>query len=268
VSENNPTNPEIVEAGAEPLVGGGKAMGFLGHLEELRWTLIKSVGAFAVCVAGISFYLREFYWVLTWPLEQVRANYPQFTTHLITNSPMGIFSMLISICLVGGVALSLPFWFFFVAQFVAPALTKKELKVLVPACASALVLFLIGASFGFFLLVPSTVRVAYEFSAYMGVDPMWTADHYFGLLTWLVLGVGITFEFPLLIVIASYIGLIEVATLKRYRRHAVVVCFVISAVVTPTPDFITQTLFAVPLCLLYELSIWVSVILGRRKATV
>ncbi|MES1168216.1 MAG: twin-arginine translocase subunit TatC, partial [Oleiharenicola lentus] len=182
-------------------------------------------------------------------------------------SPMGIFSMLISICLVGGVALALPFWFFFVAQFIAPALTKKELKVLVPACASALGLFLIGASFGFFLLVPSTVRVAYEFSAYMGVDPMWTADHYFGLLTWLVLGVGVTFEFPLLIVVASYIGLVEIATLKRYRRHAIVVCFVISAIVTPTPDMITQTLFAVPLCLLYELSIWVSVILGRRKTT-
>ena len=242
-----------------------KPMGFLDHLEELRWTLIKSALVFAVFVGVISFYLKEFYAVLIWPLTQVRADFPQFTTHLITNSPMGIFSMLISIALVGGVALSLPFWFFFVAQFIAPALTRKELKVLVPSCLAALGLFLIGASFGYFLLVPSTVRVAYEFSAYMGVDPMWTADKYFGLLTWLVLGVGVTFEFPLLIVLASYIGLVEIATLRQYRRHAVVVCFIISAIVTPTPDMVTQTLFAVPLCLLYELSIWVSTVIGRRR---
>ncbi len=252
-------------AEAVPVVDAGKAMGFLGHLEELRWTLIKCAIVFALSVGLISFYLREFYLVLTLPLEQVRVDFPQFSSHLITTSPMGIFSMLISICLVGGVALALPFWFLFVAQFIAPALTRKEMKILVPACLAALGLFLLGAAFGYFLLVPSTVRVAYEFSAYMNVDPMWTADKYFGLLTWLVLGVGVTFEFPLLIVVASYIGLVEIATLRKYRRHAIVACFVLSAIVTPTPDFITQTLFAVPLIVLYELSIWVSVLIGRRK---
>ena len=252
-------------AASDAPIAGGKPMGFLEHLEDLRWTLMKSALVFAVFVGVISFYLKEFYAVLIWPLENVRADFPQFTTHLITNSPMGIFSMLISIALVGGVALSLPFWFFFVAQFIAPALTKRELKILVPSCLAALLLFLIGAAFGYFLLVPSTVRVAYEFSAYMSVDPMWTADKYFGLLTWLVLGVGVTFEFPLLIVLASYIGLVEIATLRRFRRHAIVVCFIISAIVTPTPDMVTQTLFAVPLCLLYELSIWASALIGRRK---
>lgn len=250
---------------AAPVVAAGKPMGFLDHLEDLRWTLIKCALVFAIGVGFISFYLRDFYQVLLWPLENVRADFPQFTTHLVTNSPMGIFSMLISIALVGGVGLALPFWFFFAAQFIAPALTKKEIKVLVPACLAALVLFLVGAAFGYFLLVPSTVRVSYELHAYTGVDPMWTADKYFGLLTWLVLGVGMTFEFPLLIVLATYIGLVEVATLRRYRRHAVVVCFILSAIVTPTPVMVTQTLFALPLCLLFEMSIWVSAFIGRRR---
>jgi sec-independent protein translocase protein TatC len=270
LSEQPPLD-EYDEAGLgenAPAVAAGKPMGFLDHLEDLRWTLIKCALVFAVSVGFISFYLKEFYGLLLLPLENVRAEFPQFTTHLVTNSPMGIFSMLISIALVGGVGLSLPFWFFFVAQFIAPALTKKEIKVLAPACLAALVLFLIGAAFGYFLLVPSTVRVSYELHAYTGVDPMWTADKYFGLLTWLVLGVGVTFEFPLLIVLATYIGLVEVATLRKYRRHAVVVCFIISAIVTPTPDMVTQTLFAGPLCLLYELSIWASVIIGRRKHAV
>jgi sec-independent protein translocase protein TatC len=265
LSEQPPAHEDDETKPDPAMVGGGKPMGFLDHLEDLRWTLIKSAIVFVVAASLIGIYLKEFYATLLWPLNSVRVDFPQFTTQLITNSPMGIFSMLISICLVGGVALSLPFWFFFVAQFIAPALTKREMKVLVPACLAALVLFLIGAAFGYFLLVPSTVRVSYELHAYMGVDPMWTADKYFGLLTWLVLGVGVTFEFPLLIVLASYIGLVEIATLKKYRRHAIVACFIISAIVTPTPDMVTQTLFAVPLCLLYELSIWASVVLGRRK---
>jgi sec-independent protein translocase protein TatC len=257
---------EAASGDAAPAVAAGKPMGFLDHLEDLRWTLIKCAAVFVVAAALIGIYLKKFYTVLLWPLNSVRVDFPQFTTQLVTNSPMGIFSMLISICLVGGVALSLPFWFFFVAQFIAPALTKKEMKVLAPACLAALMLFLIGAAFGYFLLVPSTIEVSYQLHAFTGVDPMWTADKYFGLLTWLVLGVGVTFEFPLLIVLASYIGLVEVATLRKYRRHAVVVCFIISAIVTPTPDMVTQTLFAVPLCLLYEMSIWVSAFIGRRKA--
>lgn len=249
----------------ESLVAAGKPMGFLDHLEDLRWTLIKCAIVFCITVGVISYYLKEFYALLLVPMEQVRADFPQYSSHLITNSPMGIFDMLISVALVGGVGLSLPFWFYFVARFIAPALTKKEMKVLVPACLAALVLFLIGAAFGYFLLLPSTVRVSYELHAYMGVDPMWTADKYFGLLMWLVLGVGVTFEFPLLIVLATYIGLIQIDTLRKYRRHAIVVCFVISAIVTPTPDMVTQTMFALPLCLLYELSIWASVVIGRRK---
>jgi sec-independent protein translocase protein TatC len=258
---------EYDEARPDPgMVAGGKPMGFLDHLEDLRWTLIKSAVVFVAAASLIGIYFKEFYAKLLWPLNSVRVDFPQFTTHLTTTSPMGIFSMLISVCLVGGVGLSLPFWFFFVAQFIAPALTKKELKVLAPACLAALVLFLLGAAFGYFLLVPSTIRVSYELHAFTEVDPMWTADKYFGLLTWLVLGVGVTFEFPLLIVLASYIGLVEVVTLRKYRRHAIVACFIISAIVTPTPDMVTQTLFAVPLCLLYEISIWVSAALGRRKA--
>jgi sec-independent protein translocase protein TatC len=256
---------EAAPTGDQALVRGGKPMGFLDHLEDLRWTLIKCAIVFCITVGVISYYLKEFYAVLLRPLVEVRADFPQFTTALTTNSPMGIFDMLISVALVGGVGLSLPFWFYFVARFIAPALTKKEMKVLVPACLAAFVLFLIGAAFGYFFLLPSTVRVAYELHAYMGVDPLWTVDKYFGILMWLVLGVGVTFEFPLLIVLATYIGLIQIDTLRKYRRHAIVVCFIISAVVTPTPDLFNQTMFAIPLCLLYELSIWASVIVGRRK---
>lgn len=254
------------DAGIEPVSPREKPMGFLDHLEELRGTLIKCAIVFALFVALIGYNLREFSAVLAEPLETVRAEYPQFSTKLITNSPMGIFSMMINVCVVGAVGLSLPFWFFFVSQFVSPALTKKELGVLVPACMSALALFVAGAAFGYFVLVPSTVRVAYELNVYMNVDPLWTADKYYGLLMWMVLGVGAAFEFPLLIVLSTYMGLIEVPTLRKYRRHAVVVIFIIAAVVTPTPDPLNQCMFALPLIILYEISIWVSAAIVRRRA--
>jgi sec-independent protein translocase protein TatC len=165
----------------------------------------------------------------------------------------------------GGVILSLPFWLFFLGQFVAPALTKKEIRVIVPTGLAALVLFLCGAAFGYFVLTASSIRVAFELNQALGYQVMWTADKYYSLLLWLVLGLGAAFEFPLLVVLAVYMGLIEVATLRTYRRHAVVVMFIIAAMVTPTTDPLNMTLFALPLIVLYELAIWVSVFIGRRE---
>lgn len=240
-------------------------MGFFDHLEDLRVTLIKCAVVFAVFVTIIAYWVDEFGQVLGWPLEQVKRDYPKMNTELITNSPMGVFSVIIDICLIGGLVLSLPFVLFFIGQFVAPALTKREMKVLLPTCFAALLLFLGGAAFGYFLLTPSTIRVAYELNERMHFSVMWTADRYYNLLLWLVLGMGAAFEFPLLIVLAVYMGIIEVATLRKYRRHAIVVIFVIAAVITPTPDPINQCLFALPLIVLYEIAIFVAGHLKRRR---
>ncbi len=256
---------ENARPGEDAPAPGKKLMGFLDHLEDLRWTLIKCAVVFGLFVTVIAYFVDDFSHVLGWPLAQVKVDYPKMNTDLITNSPMGVFSVIIDICLIGGLVLSLPFILFFFGQFVAPALTKRELKVLLPTCASALVLFLGGAAFGYFLLTPSTIRVAYELNQLMGYTVMWTADRYYSLLIWLVLGMGAAFEFPLLIVLAVYMGLIEVATLRKYRRHAIVVIFIIAAIITPTPDPINQCLFAVPLIVLYEVAILVASQLKRRR---
>ncbi len=243
-------------------------MGFLDHLEELRWTLIKCAIVFALVVTVIAYFMQEFAFVLNWPLEHVRAEYPQLKTDLVTNSPMSVFSVVISICVTGGFIVSLPFFLFFLGQFVAPALTKREMKVLIPTAFAAFLLFVAGAAFSYFLLVTSTIRVAFELNELLGYQVLWTADKYYSLLMWMVLGVGASFEFPLLIVLANYMGLVEIATLRKYRRHAIVVFFIIAAIVTPTPDPFTQTIFAVPLILLYELAIWTCGIVGKRRARV
>jgi sec-independent protein translocase protein TatC len=247
-----------------PAVAGGKPMGFLGHLEELRGTLIKCAVVFAIFVAVIGSNLELAAELLNAPLAGVQEQYPTLKTDLVTNTPMGVFSVIINICLLGGVLLSMPFWLFFVGQFIAPALTQKELRVIVPTGLAAFGLFLGGAAFGYYLLTPSTIRVAFELNEHLGFTVLWTADKYYSLLMWMTLGMGAAFEFPLLVVLAVYMGLIEVATLRTYRRHAVIVMFVIAAIVTPTPDPLNQCLFALPLIVLYELSIWVSAFIGRR----
>lgn len=242
-------------------------MGFWEHLEELRGTIIKSVIAFLVCAIVLGYFLKEFNDALLWPLNHVAKDYPGMPTKLITLSIMEVFNMIIQMCVFGGLLLASPFILFFIAQFVAPALTEKELKLVVPMCVSALVLFLIGAAFSFFLLMPSTIRIAIELNNQFGLQNSWTAGNYYNTLTWLVVGAGAVFEFPLVIILLVWLGIMTTAFLRKYRRHAIVVIFIIAAIVTPTPDPFTQTIFALPLYALYEISILVSTRVEKRRSS-
>ena len=258
------TYPEYPEEDEAVIPLHEKPMGFFQHLEELRWTLIKCAVVFVVFAVLIGFFLKEFNNVLLWPLHHVQAENPKLTFDLGTTSIMEGFNVVIQLCCAGGLVMSIPFFLFFLGQFIAPALTPKEMKVVLPVCLSSFVLFLLGAAFGFFLLVPSTVRVATQINELFGFVMRWTPGSYYSLLTWLVFGVGASFEFPLVIILLIYLGIMKVDTLRKFRRHAIVVIFIIAAVVTPTPDPFTQTLFAIPLYLLYELAIIVGARVQKR----
>lgn len=252
----------------EEVLAREKPMGFLEHLDELRGTLVKCVVTFLVFAVLIGVFMKEFNDVLLWPLNVVRAENPGATLDLGTSKPLEGFSVMLQMCTMGGLMLASPLILFFFGQFVAPALTEKELKAVLPVCGVAMLLFVMGVSFSFFLLVPSTLRVALEVNQLLGFVDRWTPDSYYSLLMWLVLGVGASFEFPLLIVLAVYLGFLQVATLRKYRRHAVVVIFIIAAVVTPTPDPITQSMMAVPLYVLFELAILAGARVERRRPVV
>jgi len=242
-----------------------KPMGFLEHLDELRGTLVKCAITFVVFAVAIGVFMKKFNDVLLWPLNTVRGESDNLVLDLGTNAPMEGFSVIIQMCTMGGLMLAAPFMLFFVGQFVAPALSEKELKAVLPTCGAAMLLFVLGASFGFFLLVPSTLRVAIEINDMFGFVMRWTPASYYSLLIWLVFGVGAAFEFPLLIVLAVYIGVLKVDTLRKYRRHAVVVIFIIAALVTPTPDPFTQTLMAAPLYVLFELAVLAGARVEKRR---
>jgi sec-independent protein translocase protein TatC len=243
-----------------------KSMGFWEHLEELRGTIVKSLIAFVIFAALVGIFAKQFNEVLKWPLISEAAKDPTLDVKLGVQSIMEVFTILIQMCVFGGLGLASPFILYFIAQFVSPALTERETKAVVPMCASAMVLFLMGAAFAFFLLMPSTIKVSSWLGSEFGFENRWTAGNYYSTLTWLTVGSGAVFEFPLVLVLLVWLGVITTAFLRKYRRHAIVVIFIIAAIVTPTPDPFTQSLFAAPLYVLFELSILVSSRIEKKRA--
>ncbi len=240
-------------------------MGFWEHLDELRGTIIKSIVVFAVFAALTGYYLTQFNELLMWPFSQAAAHYPGLSIELSTQTPMEGVHVLIKLCMLGSLMLSAPFVVFFIGQFVAPALTEKESKAVLPMCLSALALFLAGAAFAFFFIMPAGMRLFIEVNRSFDWGFRWTVGSYYSMLTQTVVGVGATFQFPLLIVLLVWLGLISTAFLRKYRRHAIVVVFAIAMVVTPTTDPFIQVCVALPMCVLYEIAILISRRIERNR---
>ncbi len=240
-------------------------MGFWDHLDELRGTIIKSAAAFVLFAGLIGCYLEDFDRMLMMPFHDVAMRYPHLVITLGTGTPMEGINVLVQICLIGGLMLSAPFILFFIGQFVAPALTAREMKAVLPLCGSAFFLFIAGAAFGFFLLVPSAVQMMIEINQKFHWEFRWSVDSYYTMVTRLILGVGATFEFPLLIVLLSWLGLVSTAFLRKYRRHAIVLIFIVAAIVTPSTEPLSQTLLAAPLYFLYEIAILVATRVENRR---
>jgi sec-independent protein translocase protein TatC len=148
---------------------------------------------------------------------------------------------------------------------VAPGLNDRELRLLRPACFLAFLLFILGATFSFFILLPAALRASVIFNELLGFAPLWTAASYYGLLTWMVLGVGLAFQFPLVLLVLVYVDILSKEKLVKFRRYSIVLFLAIGAIVTPTTDPITFILLALPMSLLYEIAIIGSGRIERKK---
>ncbi|MDQ8179498.1 twin-arginine translocase subunit TatC [Pelagicoccus sp. SDUM812005] len=243
-----------------------KKMGFLDHVEELRWTLIKPLAVFFVAFVVTVVFIQHVKDVLMFPLNQ---NYTpedlETFSGLATRNPTGVFTAMLHIGLLVGVTVASPVFLYYVGRFLAPALTKKEKKLLLPGTASAFLLFVTGAAFAFFALLPKAIQVTMQFNRMMGFQIIWSPDSYFGFITWIVLGMGVSFQFPLVAVVLVYLDIVSLEKLRSLRRVLIIVFFIASAVLTP-PDPITQIMMAVPMILLYELSLIIAGVLLRKKA--
>lgn len=240
-------------------------MTFLEHLDELRGVLFKCAAVFLVSFIVIAIFFRKINELIRIPLERAMENHG-VTEALVTTSPFGIFSFLLQMGFMGSFAISSPFILYFVTSFIAPGLNKKEKRALLPGAIVALFLLCLGSAFSYLVLIPSALNVSIYFNELMGVSLMWAADKYMSLLLWMVLGVGLLFEFPLVIAILVYVGILTQAQLREFRRFAIIIIFVLSAFITPTQDPLTLMIMALPLMLLYEGSIIIGGFIERKRA--
>lgn len=262
------TSDESNEVWAEPAASAAGDMGFLDHLEDLRWALIKTLAIFVLATGGITLFLTRFADLLMWPYHFAIHGREATATMggLIMTSFLGVFSVVFQLLLMGGIAITAPFALYFLGEFVAPGLTQHEKKLLIPGCLLGLILFLFGASFSFFLVVPAMLKASVFFNEMMGFTLFITANSYYSLLTWSVLGIGAGFEFPLVLLLLVYLGVLSVERLKEWRRYSFVGFLIVAAAITPGMDPFSFIILTIPMYLLYELAIFLGYTVERMRA--
>ncbi len=177
---------------------------------------------------------------------------------LVNLGPATAFFLAVEMALYGGIVLSSPFLLYFIGQFVFPALRMKEKKYTYQGLIFGLGLFLTGVSFCYFVLMPVALKASVQYSEWMGFSVyQWRAEDYIRFVSKFLLGMGLGFELPIVILVLVKIGIIGYRQLAAFRRYMIVVCLVLGAVLT-TPEVITQILMAIPLYLLYEITIWIA----------
>lgn len=257
----------------------GSEMSFLQHLEELRWHLVRS--AIVIMVFAISaFCLNDFVFdtVIFGPLQQNFISYRALcslghqlgvgdvmcmvikTPHLQTLSASEQFFNHMWISFLCGLILGFPFVLWELWKFIRPALKNKEIGPVKVFVVIASILFLIGISFGYFLLFPMSYNflVSYQVSSSGIVQTNNTFDDYISLISSMTLVSGIIFEMPVLAYFLSRMTLLTPDFMRNYRKHAVIVILIAAAVITPSPDVTSQMVVAIPMYLLYEISVFVS----------
>ena len=163
-----------------------------------------------------------------------------------------------------GLGVTLPLNIFFLAQFVFPALTRKEKKYVRPSFLIGGVLFAIGLLFGYILTLPLAIRIFVEINERYGIENVWKMSEYLSTVTKLLIANGVIFEMPLLLIVLVRIGVLSVSTLRKKRRHAIVIILFVAAMLTPM-DAATMFMLAVPMVVMYEACIWVSWFLMKKK---
>ncbi|HDG97757.1 MAG TPA: twin-arginine translocase subunit TatC [Desulfobacterales bacterium] len=232
---------------------------FLSHLEELRKRLVACAIAVGIGFVAAYFFKERLFELLVMPLKRVL---PEGDKLIFTNLPEMFFTYL-KVSFVAGLLAAMPFIFYEIWMFVAPGLYQKEKKFLIPFVISSSILFVGGALFGYFVVFPFGFKFFMSF-ANEYIRPLPSVKQYFAFSTKLLLAFGLVFELPVATFFLTKMGLVTDVFLRKQRKFAILLIFVAAAILTP-PDVITQIMMAGPLLALYEISILVSKLAGRKK---
>jgi sec-independent protein translocase protein TatC len=235
-------------------------MTLMEHLDELRKRIVRSAIFLALgFVAAWTFHDR-FVGFIQAPLNHIGKK-------LVFTHPMDPLNLDLQVSLVAGAILASPFILYQVWLFIAPGLYKKEKRFVVPFMAATVGLFLAGASFGYFYVLPGALQILIVDFGH-NFTPMVTIDEYIGFFLSIILGLGISFELPILIFFLALFGIVSPRFLWKNIRYAILAVFIVAACICPSPDPWTMCIYAVPMLMLYLVGIAVAwwVHPSRRKA--
>ena len=237
-----------------------KSMSFIDHLEELRWRLIKSI--LSILLGGVVtfFFIDEILHLLLQPLENIDS---VNKANLQVLSVQGMFVIKWTIALLGGIIFSVPVITYQTWSFISPGLYANEKGFVVPLVIFSFMSFVGGILFSYFILIPYCLNFFASLSGDIVLNNF-SINHYFSFVTWMLLGSGIVFQLPVVSFLLSTIGLLTPPFMRHYRRHSIVAIFILSSFITP-PDPVSMLVMALPLIVLYELSIGISWFVNQSK---
>ncbi|MFN8344733.1 MAG: twin-arginine translocase subunit TatC [Spirosomataceae bacterium] len=261
----------------------GDEMTFIEHLEELRWNIIRAVSAILVFTILAFIFIEEIYDKII-----LAPSRPDFWTYrmlckladftgaeglcinkldfeLQSREMAGQFTMALLSAVIIGLLFAFPYAFWEIWRFIKPGLKPSERKISRGAVLYVTFLFMSGVLFGYYVVSPLAINFLANFQLDPRIKNQFDITSYVGLISVLTLACGLTFQLPVVAFVLSKIGFLNPRFMREYRRHAFVVILILAAVITPSPDVLSQVLVAMPLTLLYEISILVSAWVEKTK---
>ncbi len=227
----------------------------LSHLAELRKRLIRSLIAVVITsIISFIFYERIFD-ILIFPAQDINLIFIEMTEMIGT---------IMRVCLVSGIMLAMPYLTYELIMFVSPALTRKERRYVYLILPWIALMFAAGVVFSYYILIPRMITFLLTFGSGIAT-PQIKIGNYISIVTRLLLAVGLVFEMPVVTTFLSWIGVLKPKWLADKRKAAIILAFILAAIITPTIDPINQSLVALPLIVLYEMSIWLAKLVYRKE---
>ena len=262
-------------------------MSFMGHLEALRWHIMRAAIAWLIAAISLFVFIDWIYDnIILAPSSEKFITYsslcrfghwlglgnslcmPPVKISFLVTEVNGTFTSALNIAMVGGIIIAFPYLFWELWRFIKPALSPKEMKYARGSIFWVSLCFFAGAAFGYYLLAPFTFNFLATFTLGKSgaIEYKPSINDYVDTLSNLILGCGIAFELPILAYVLARIGIISSGWLKKYRKYAFVVILIVAAIITPSPDWTSQTIVAIPLLLLYEISVILASRVDKKRA--
>jgi len=240
-------------------------MSFFDHLEELRARILHALGGVLAGLCAGLYFVPNVVDFIQKPMLAAFAANKITQDKLVYTSPLGPIQLYLTGGLYLGLVLASPWVLYQVWKFVAPGLYRHERKAVVSFLCFGVVLFLAGTAFGYYVMLPMTLEFLISIGVQGSFQPMISINEYFDLVLVILLGLGVVFQLPILIFVLSLFGIVTPEFLWNNFRYAVLVIAVLAAVITPTTDILTMSIFMAPMIVLYLVGIGVSSMVVRNK---